>query len=67
MGEPGTVLALRVRPARCDPHAVAEDKVGTLLPLTVAVGSREGVLKVAADGQLRAQLYDFVTQACQTG
>lgn len=66
-GEPGTVLALRVRPARCDPHAVAEDKVGTMLPLTVAVGSREGVLKVPADGPLRAQLYDFVTEACQTG
>ncbi len=66
-GETGTALALRVRPARCDPHAVAEDKVGTLLPLTVTVGTREGVLKVAAGGPLRAQLYDFVTQACQAG
>ncbi|ACL40037.1 conserved hypothetical protein [Pseudarthrobacter chlorophenolicus A6] len=66
-GEPDTVLALRVRPARCDPHAVAEDKVGTLLPLNVAVGAREGVLKVAAGGPLRAQLYDFVTRACQNG
>lgn len=66
-GDPGTVLALQVRPARCDPHAVAEDKVGTLLPLTVTVGAREGLLKVAADGPLRAQLYDFVTQACLNG
>ena len=24
---------LGIRPARCDPHAVADDKVGTLLPL----------------------------------
>ncbi|WP_045731696.1 hypothetical protein [Pseudarthrobacter chlorophenolicus] len=64
-GEPDTALPLRVRPARCDPHAVAEDKVGTLLPLSVTVGAREGVLKVAAGGPLRAQLYDFVTSACQ--
>ncbi|MCT9625347.1 hypothetical protein HWD94_09455 [Pseudarthrobacter equi] len=66
-GGPETVLALRVRPARCDPHAVAEDKVGTLLPLTVTAGARQGVLKVAAGGLLRAQLYDFVTLACQNG
>ena len=31
-------IRLGIRPARCDPHAVAEDKVGTLLPLRVTVG-----------------------------
>jgi hypothetical protein len=59
-----TVLRLRIRPARCDPHAVAEDKVGTLLPLRVRVGGREGILKVDAGGLLRGRIHDFVTSAC---
>lgn len=58
---------LRIRPARCDPHAIAEDKVGTLLPLHIAVGHAEGRVKIAADSMLRAQLYDFVTSACAAG
>jgi hypothetical protein len=55
---------LRIRPARCDAHAVAEDKVGTLMPLLVNIGGREGTLKVAAGAALKAQIYDFVTAAC---
>ncbi|YCK82091.1 hypothetical protein M1D89_02290 [Arthrobacter sp. D3-18] len=57
-------LLLTIRPARCDPHAVAEDKVGTLLPLRVAIGDRKGVLKIAAPNDLRGRIYDFVTAAC---
>lgn len=57
-------LSLRIRPARCDPHAVAEDKVGTLLPLRVDAGGRQGVLKVAAGSVLKARIYEFVTAAC---
>lgn len=30
-----TTLDMRVVPARCDPHALAEDKVGRLFPVTV--------------------------------
>lgn len=62
-GQP-TGLPLGIRPARCDPHAVAEDKVGTLLPLRVRVAGREGVLKIDAGDNLRARIYDFVTTAC---
>ncbi|MCY1242619.1 hypothetical protein D9M72_555900 [compost metagenome] len=57
-------LSLRIRPARCDPHAVAEDKVGTLLPLRVDAGGRQGVLKVAAGAVLKARIYEFATAAC---
>ncbi|MFJ5957357.1 hypothetical protein ACIQC5_15540 [Paenarthrobacter sp. NPDC092416] len=57
-------VALRIRPARCDPHAVAEDKVGTLLPLRIQVGERHGLLKIAAPNDLRGRIYDFVTAAC---
>ncbi|WP_354515577.1 hypothetical protein [Paenarthrobacter sp. 4246] len=59
-------LALRIRPARCDPHAVAEDKVGTLLPLRITVGERQGSVKIAASNELRGRIYDFVTAACAT-
>jgi hypothetical protein len=55
---------LGIRPARCDPHAVAEDKVGTLLPLRVMAAGRDGVLKVDAGPLLRGRIYDFVTTAC---
>lgn len=57
-------VPLTIRPARCDPHAVAEDKVGTLLPLRISVGARDGVLKIAAPNELRGRIYDFVTAAC---
>ena len=63
-GAPRSELRLRIRPARCDPHAIAEDKVGTLLPLRVGVGEREGQLKIRAGTALRGQIYDFVTAAC---
>lgn len=33
-GDPPATLTLRV-PARCDPHVLAEDKVGTLFPIVV--------------------------------
>lgn len=55
---------LRIRPARCDPHAVAEDKVGTLLPLRIDTGGRRGVLKVAAGSALKGQIHEFVSAAC---
>lgn len=61
---PGTAVTLAVRPARCDPHAVAEDKVGTLVPLTLAADGQTGVVKVAAPPALRAAIYAFVAAAC---
>jgi hypothetical protein len=55
---------LGIRPARCDPHAIAEDKVGTLLPVRVSAGGRDGVLKVDAGTLLRGRIYEFITTAC---
>ncbi|MFJ5696634.1 hypothetical protein [Arthrobacter sp. NPDC093139] len=63
-GDPPTEIPLVIRPARCDPHAVAEDKVGTLLPLRVSLRGQEGLLKIGAGSALRGQIYDFVTAAC---
>ncbi|HET9349252.1 MAG TPA: hypothetical protein VFO13_08945, partial [Arthrobacter sp.] len=55
---------LGIRPARCDPHAIADDKVGTLLPVRVSAGGRDGVLKVDAGALLRGRIYEFITTAC---
>ncbi|MDQ4501051.1 hypothetical protein [Sinomonas sp. ASV322] len=60
----GTPIPLTMRPARCDPHAVAEDKVGTLIPLTIRVGDATGVVKVPASDALRTKIYAFVARAC---
>lgn len=62
--QPERVVPLGLRPARCDPHAVAEDKVGTLIPLHVTVAGRAGTLKIDAGPALRGRIYDFVTAAC---
>lgn len=51
-------------PARCDPHAVAEDKRGTLLPLRVQVSDVTGIRYFALSDQLKGQLYSYVAVAC---
>jgi hypothetical protein len=57
-------VPITVRPARCDAHAVAEDKVGTLIPLTLNAAGQSGVVKVPASATLRAAIYAFVARAC---
>jgi hypothetical protein len=63
-GDPPAELRLAIRPARCDPHALAEDKIGTLLPFHVTTGRRSGVLKIDTGDVIRHRIYDFVTAAC---
>lgn len=58
-------LTLAARPNRCDPHAVAEDKIGTVLPVTVRIGDRVGVITIAASKALRGQIYEYVDAACR--
>lgn len=55
---------LGIRPARCDPHAIADDKVGTVLPVRVSAGGRDSVLKVDAGALLRGRIYEFIITAC---
>ncbi|TFC14543.1 hypothetical protein E3O19_10065 [Cryobacterium algoritolerans] len=67
---PPTRISLGLRPARCDPHAIAEDKRGTVFPLTVRVtvgpGSpeRAGDWDLAVDDALRARLYTWIADRC---
>jgi hypothetical protein len=58
-------VTLELRAARCDPHAIAEDKLGTVLPLTLRVdGGESGVVTVPAEPGLRIQIQRFVHDAC---
>lgn len=58
-------LVLAVRPARCDLHAIAEDKRGTVLGVEAEVdGVAQPMFYVAASDALRGALYDYVLTAC---
>ncbi len=47
-------------PNRCDAHALAEDKIGTRMPLYVtAPDGSTGRLVLAASDELRVQMYAF--------
>ena len=59
------VLPVRIVPARCDPHAIAEDKQGTLIPFDIATSEGEsGQVRIAVSDEVRAQIYAFVTDFC---
>ena len=58
-------FALRLVPARCDPHAIAEDKRGTIMVLAVRLDDgTEGVAYVRPSDDVKASLYAFVTDYC---
>jgi hypothetical protein len=66
-GSQPIVITLLLVPNRCDAHAVAEDKRGTILPLHVALdGGVEGVLSVAATDDVKNALIRYVQTACGT-
>lgn len=63
---PPQQLVLRLEPTRCDPHAIAEDKQGTLFPLVFTTSEGEGgKVRIAAPDAIRSQLYAFVADFCQ--
>ncbi len=62
---PGGLVVLPAVPARCDLHAIAEDKRGTVLGVRAVVdGVEQPVFHVAASDALRGALYDAVLAAC---
>lgn len=63
-GEPVTI-ALSVRPARCDAHAIADDKRGTILPFEIRTSDgREGRLDRSSGDVLKAELYAYYGERC---
>lgn len=62
---PASVIRLLVVPARCDPHAVAEDKRGTFFPLEVETSEGAGGrIFVPVSDEVRASLYEFFGDYC---
>ena len=64
-GDDPFTITLAVRPARCDAHAIADDKRGTILPFGLTTGDgREGRIDRAAGDALKAELYAYYTERC---
>ncbi len=59
------VIRVGVLPARCDPHAIAEDKRGTFFPVDVSVtDGPSGTIDVPVSDAVRASLYEYIADWC---
>lgn len=57
-------IPVLLTPARCDPHALADDKQGTLFVVEVLLDGVPGSITIVANSATRAALYDAYTRAC---
>jgi len=58
-------IRVPIVPNRCDAHALAEDKIGTRMPLYVTTeDGTTGRLVLSASEALRAQMYEFYSDYC---
>lgn len=65
-GSAPVTITLPVRPARCDAHAIADDKRGTILPFEIRTGDgREGRLDRSSGDTLKAELYAYYGERCE--
>lgn len=64
--DPAVTVTLGLVPARCDPHALAEDKVGTLVPVHVRAPGldREASYDLPIDERTRGDLKAFWAAHC---
>lgn len=60
-----TVIPVRLAAARCDPHAVAEDKQGTIFVVDLSLDGERGSATIIADDATRAELYDAIAESCR--
>ncbi|TDN91312.1 hypothetical protein [Microbacterium sp. BK668] len=51
-------------PLRCDPHAVQEDKRGTVFNVDIAVDGEPGQIQLAASEEMRGRILTWVGQWC---
>lgn len=58
------VITVRLEPSRCDPHAIAEDKKGTILPFSIELDGDRSTVPIAVGDEVRASLYDYATAWC---
>ncbi len=61
------VVPLPLVPLRCDPHAVQEDKRGTIFDLEVEIDGEPGEIELAASEDLRGRILTWVADWCGFG
>ncbi|MFN4001463.1 hypothetical protein [Microcella sp.] len=64
-GAAAVSIPILLTPARCDAHALADDKQGTLFRIDVVLDGVPGTVTIAADSATRAGLYDAFRRACE--
>lgn len=60
-------VSVPIVPLRCDPHAVMEDKRGTVFTIAVEVDGVSGVVEVAASETMRGDILRWVADWCGFG
>lgn len=60
-------VAVPVVPLRCDPHAIMEDKRGTVFNTLVRVAGDEGPVEVAVSEAMRSEILRWVADWCGFG
>ena len=61
------VVALPLVPYRCDPHAVQEDKRGTIFDVRVVVEGEPGEIELFVGDELRGRILSWVASWCGFG
>ena len=62
-----SAVSVPLIPLRCDPHAVMEDKRGTVFNVLVEVDGASGVVEVAAPEAMRGEILRWVADWCGFG
>lgn len=62
-----TEVDIPLRPQRCDPHVVQEDKRGTVFTLGVEVDGASGQVDIAAPAEIKARMLSWVAAWCGFG
>ncbi|GAA5209749.1 hypothetical protein [Microbacterium kyungheense] len=61
------VIALPLVPFRCDPHAVQEDKRGTVFDVHIELDGEPGEIELFVGEELRGRMLTWVAQWCRFG
>ena len=62
-----TTVHLPLVPLRCDPHAVQEDKRGTVFTFDVEIEGEPGTVEIASSEELRGRILTWVADWCGFG
>jgi len=60
-------MSVPLLPLRCDPHAVMEDKRGTVFDVGVEIDGAAGVVEIAASEAMRGEILRWVADWCGFG